>query len=212
MIFDNDTYLIRSQFYYTALKNGWVLGENYGYYKGCYNYAVPEVREKMLSYIREQVTRYDVYGLELDFVREIQCFPHMTADRVECTRIMNGFIRQVKAIVREAEAVHGHPVKIAIRVGRDMTHTLHYGLDPVYWAKEKLFDVLREAGNELSQPVELLTTGGGSDGNWTANLGVATLDGCGPCGANLHTKNEYLKTESIAPRLYIMELLLKKLF
>ena len=156
--FDNDTYLIRSQFYYTALKNGWVLGENYGYYKGCYNYAVPEVREKMLSYIREQVTRYDVYGLELDFVREIQCFPHMTADREECTRIMNGFIRQVKAIVREAEAVHGHPVKIAIRVGRDMTHTLHYGLDPVYWAKEKLFDVLiptpRFRSSDSGMPVE----------------------------------------------------------
>lgn len=77
---------------------------------------------------------------------------------------------------------------------------------------EKLFDVLRKAGNELSQPVELQTTGGGSDGNWVANLGVATLDGCGPCGANLHTKNEYLKTASVGPRLEIMELLLKKLF
>lgn len=77
---------------------------------------------------------------------------------------------------------------------------------------EKLFAVLREAGNELNQPVELLTTGGGSDGNWVANLGVATLDGCGPCGASLHTRNEYLKTASVGTRLELMELLLKKLF
>lgn len=77
---------------------------------------------------------------------------------------------------------------------------------------ERLFEVLQKAGDELNQPVKLLTTGGGSDGNWVANLGVATLDGCGPCGANLHTRNEYLKTESIVPRLEIMERLLKKLF
>lgn len=77
---------------------------------------------------------------------------------------------------------------------------------------EKLFDVLREAAQELGQPVELLTTGGGSDGNWVSHLGVATLDGCGPCGANLHTKNEYLKTTSVGPRLEIMERLLKKLY
>ena len=77
---------------------------------------------------------------------------------------------------------------------------------------EELFRVLREAGAELGQPVELLTTGGGSDGNWMPSLGVATLDGCGPCGGSLHTRNEYLKTGSVVPRLEIMELLLKKLF
>lgn len=77
---------------------------------------------------------------------------------------------------------------------------------------EKLFAVLREAGEELGQSVELLTTGGGSDGNWVAPYGVATLDGCGPCGAGLHTKNEYLKTQSVEPRLDIMRKLLMKLF
>ena len=77
---------------------------------------------------------------------------------------------------------------------------------------EKLFAVLREAGRELGQPVELLTTGGGSDGNWMSHLGVATLDGCGPCGASLHTEHEYLKTGSVGPRLEIMERVLRKLY
>ena len=77
---------------------------------------------------------------------------------------------------------------------------------------EELFAVLRQAGAELNQPVELLTTGGASDGNWVSHFGVATLDGCGPCGASLHTRNEYLKTGSVGPRLEIMELLLKKLY
>lgn len=77
---------------------------------------------------------------------------------------------------------------------------------------EKLFAVLEQAGQELGQPVELLTTGGGSDGNWVSHLGVATLDGCGPCGASLHTKEEFLKTGSVLPRLQIMERLLRKLY
>lgn len=79
-------------------------------------------------------------------------------------------------------------------------------------ASEALFEHLRAAGSELGQPVELLTTGGASDGNWVAPYGVATLDGCGPCGASLHTRNEYLKTQSVLPRLELMERLLNRLF
>jgi len=79
-------------------------------------------------------------------------------------------------------------------------------------ATEQIFDVLREAGRELDQTVEIITTGGGSDGNFTAALGVPTLDGCGPCGGSLHTRDEFLKTGSVLPRLEIMERLLMKLF
>ena len=77
---------------------------------------------------------------------------------------------------------------------------------------EELFALLRETGAELGQPVELLTTGGRSDGNWVSHYGVATLDGCGPCGANLHTDNEYLKTWTVEPRLDMMRTLLNKLY
>lgn len=79
-------------------------------------------------------------------------------------------------------------------------------------ATEQLFQTLKEAGQELEQPVVLLTTGGASDGNWISPYGVATLDGCGPCGASLHTRNEYLKTQSVEPRLDIMRRLLNKLY
>jgi len=77
---------------------------------------------------------------------------------------------------------------------------------------EALFALLRETGSELGQPVELLTTGGRSDGNWVSHYGVATLDGCGPCGGNLHTEREYLKTMTVEPRLDMMRTLLNKLF
>jgi glutamate carboxypeptidase len=43
-------------------------------------------------------------------------------------------------------------------------------------------------------------TGGASDANTTAGLGVPTLDGLGPIGGNDHSPNEYLEVDSIVPR------------
>lgn len=77
---------------------------------------------------------------------------------------------------------------------------------------EKLFAVLTDAARKNGQTAEWLTTGGGSDGNWVAPYGVVVLDGCGPCGGNLHTRNEYLKTWTIEPRLDTMRTLLTDLF
>lgn len=79
-------------------------------------------------------------------------------------------------------------------------------------ATAMLFSELEATGNKLNQPIKLLTTGGGSDGNFISHYGVATLDGCGPCGGELHTRREFLLTESIEPRLNLMYHLLKKLY
>lgn len=73
-----------------------------------------------------------------------------------------------------------------------------------------LFAKLEEAGKENGTPTELLVTGGGSDGNWIAPFGVATLDGCGPCGGKLHTDEEFLQTWTVEPRLDTMRSLLLK--
>jgi glutamate carboxypeptidase len=42
-------------------------------------------------------------------------------------------------------------------------------------------------------------TGGGSDGNFTAALGVPTLDGLGVAGEGAHTHDEHLLVSSIEP-------------
>ena len=77
---------------------------------------------------------------------------------------------------------------------------------------EALFAALEKAAKKNGQSAEWLTTGGGSDGNWVAHYGVATLDGCGPCGGNLHTRNEYLKTWTVEQRLDTLRTLLTDLF
>lgn len=79
-------------------------------------------------------------------------------------------------------------------------------------ATMQLLEELKLAGEVVGQEPVWLVTGGGSDGNFVSPYGVATLDGCGPCGGKLHTRNEYLKTESVAQRLEIMSALLRRLF
>jgi glutamate carboxypeptidase len=52
-------------------------------------------------------------------------------------------------------------------------------------------------------------TGGGSDGNFTAALGVPTLDGLGIEGDGAHTLQEYALISSIAPRRALIKGLLE---
>ena len=62
----------------------------------------------------------------------------------------------------------------------------------------------REMGVELAES----TTGGGSDGNLTAALGVPTLDGLGAVGEGAHAANESILVDRIADRTALIARLL----
>ncbi len=65
---------------------------------------------------------------------------------------------------------------------------------------EALFQRARAIGLALGMPLERRASGGGSDGNYTAALGVPTLDGLGPEGAGAHAIDERVRIASIGPR------------
>jgi glutamate carboxypeptidase len=69
-------------------------------------------------------------------------------------------------------------------------------------------DLAREIGFVL---VDTSMTGGGSDGNFTAALGVPTLDGLGIDGGGAHTEWEHGYVSSIEPRTRLMRRLLETL-
>jgi glutamate carboxypeptidase len=64
----------------------------------------------------------------------------------------------------------------------------------------QLFRTAQRLGRELGVEVEESLTGGGSDGNFTAALGVPTLDGLGAVGEGAHAVNESILVERIADR------------
>ncbi len=62
--------------------------------------------------------------------------------------------------------------------------------------------------NRLGFSVRDAATGGASDANTTAGLGVPTLDGLGPIGGSDHSPAEYLEIDSIVPRTTLLAALL----
>ena len=52
-------------------------------------------------------------------------------------------------------------------------------------------------GRELGQSIEEGATGGGSDGNFTAALGIPTLDGLGALGDGAHALHEHVLVSSL---------------
>lgn len=136
----DDASYLRSDLYYEAKENGYMLGSKYGYYATGFDFSHERIRQVMLDYIEELALRYDVFGLQLDFIREIFCFDYINND--DCAEIMTQFVRDVKAIVEKAEAKFGHDIKLSVRFGRSIEHNKVFGFDAETWVKEGLVDVL----------------------------------------------------------------------
>lgn len=64
----------------------------------------------------------------------------------------------------------------------------------------KLFKTAERLAAELGVTLQESSTGGGSDGNFTAALGVSTLDGLGAVGEGAHASNESILINRIADR------------
>ena len=63
-----------------------------------------------------------------------------------------------------------------------------------------LFRQAQHYATQMGIALEEASTGGGSDGNFTAALGVPTLDGMGPVGAGAHASHEHLLRAHLAER------------
>lgn len=63
-----------------------------------------------------------------------------------------------------------------------------------------LADLARDSARELGFEINDVATGGASDANVLASLGVPVLDGLGPVGGLDHSPDEYIETNSLVPR------------
>ena len=125
-----------SDFQYQALQNGWLLKDagRTDYYQYCLDYTHEEVRQYFLNYIEEMLNRYDAYGIELDWQREIYCFPTYSTENAQ---YMNDFMEKLHTIVETAETKWGHDIQVMARVMRDIEQNKNdFGFDLVYWAQQ----------------------------------------------------------------------------
>jgi glutamate carboxypeptidase len=76
---------------------------------------------------------------------------------------------------------------------------------------EALFNLVRQAGEDLGQPIAWQPSGGVCDGNNIAACGVPVVDTMGVRGGKIHSMEEYLITESLGERAALSALTIMRL-
>ncbi len=114
------------------------------YWRNAYDFKHQEIRDMWLAYIDEALYRYDVYGIELDWLREP--FVFAPGEEAAGVPILNQFVRDVAAIVEKYEELYDHDIKLGIRVASDLQTNLNFGLDVKTWVEDGIIDMLCPSG------------------------------------------------------------------
>lgn len=107
-------------------------------FESALDYARPEVRRRQLSLIAELFERYDMDGLELDWMRWV--FMFAPGGEARGRAILTAFIEEVGALKKAAEKRLGHPILLRHRIPADPWTCHQLGFDVAAWADRGLAD------------------------------------------------------------------------
>ena len=117
------------------------------------NYDEPEVQERAFELLEDVCKRYDVDGIELDWLRHP---PHFkcSANGEDCTQlerdIMTGLHRRIREMTEQVGMERGRPMLVAVRLPASVACCEAMGLDLRAWLKEDLVDLLVPGEMELA--------------------------------------------------------------
>ena len=168
--------------------------------------AVEELAQQIVRLHR--MTNYDVGTTVNVGVIEGGTRPNVVAAYARARIDVRAWTRQEAG--RITDAIRGlQPVNPATTV------TVSGGFDRLPMERTpgtvRLFEEARRLGRGLGIDLEERASGGASDGNFTAALGVPTLDGLGAVGDGSHAEHEYIEVASLPERAALLALLLCEL-
>ncbi len=76
---------------------------------------------------------------------------------------------------------------------------------------QKLIDLYKDTAHSFGIEVEETSSGGVSDANTISGIGVPTIDGLGPVGANPHSPKEFIIKRSVVDRIKIFTVFMYRL-
>jgi glutamate carboxypeptidase len=99
--------------------------------------------------------------------------------------------------------------------GQDVTLRIEGGVNRPAFVRDAgvaaLYEHAKGLAAEIGFDLPEMLTGGGSDGNFTAAIGIPTLDGLGAVGAGAHAEHEHILISSLEPRARLLLRLLETL-
>jgi len=120
-----------------------LIGEHRGLTRAChiaFDYAHEQVRDFRLALIREACEKYDLDGIELDFLRHPLYFkPGQEAANLG---LMTDFMGQVRDVLDHVGQSRGKPLALAIRTLPPFEASERIGLDVRTWLAKGWIDVL----------------------------------------------------------------------
>ena len=123
--------------------------------------------------------------------------------KVDVRAVTRAGLEEAEAAVREIAA--GSTVPDVTTIVEE--HGRHWPMEKLAQST-RLVDHAKALAMELGFDLNDAATGGASDANTTAGMGVPSLDGLGPVGGNDHSPAEYLEVASIVPRITLLAALL----
>lgn len=106
------------------------------------------VREYVASIIFELIDRFDVEGVELDFMRHPAFF--RIEEAFQHRYLMTDLIRKIRQRLDEAGTSRGKRLILATRVPPTIADSTRIGLDVAAWIKERLVDIVVVGGGNIS--------------------------------------------------------------
>jgi len=108
--------------------------------RGPLNFAHKEVRDYTFSLLKELIDRYDMDGLELDFMRSCRYFEEI--DATNCTHHMDALVKRVYDCIKAKSRERGRAMQLGVRVPTTPRVALASGLDVGKWVREGWVDLV----------------------------------------------------------------------
>ena len=133
----------------------------FGFWSGL-DYGRPKVQQRAFKLLEEVCRKYDVDGIQLDWLRHPPHF-QCSANGYDCTQverdIMTGLHRRIRDMTERVGQQQGHPILIAVRIPASRACCEAIGLDVVDWLEQDLVDMLVPGEWELSPWEEWVALG-----------------------------------------------------
>ncbi len=127
------------------------------YWNQAYDYTHRIIQERLLSLFNDALNRYDVNGIEIDFLRDVYLW--YFGGEYNGLDIFNELMRELRDLVAVYEEKYGHEIEIGVRVLPELESNYIYGLDVMTWVQEDIVDMVCISGefnsNDNNPPIKL---------------------------------------------------------